>query len=286
MNKIKSLIYLILIALILVVVFSVFNSSSSPSDKPDIHYGTYKVDGENIILKDGIYEADIPGSSAKNTIKYFGNDAVVDLDKDGTEDLAFLITKQSGGSGVFYYLVAKLNKSSGSVGSEAVFIGDRIAPQTTSVDANNIIVVNYADRAQGESFATPPSVGKSLYLKLDLNTMQFGEVVKDFEGEADVNKMTLDMKKWVWKENDKFTITFKKDGTFSASTDCNGIGGEYTVKGSAISFKDMMSTLMYCEGSKESYFRDILTQANSFKFTSKGELIIDTGKTSSPLILN
>ena len=75
--------------------------------------------------------------------------------------------------------------ASGLVGSQGVLLGDRIAPQTTELRADGVVVVSYADRAPGESFATPPSVGKSIWLKLDPATLQFGEVVQDFEGEAD-----------------------------------------------------------------------------------------------------
>jgi len=45
-------------------------------------------------------------------------------------------------------------------------------------------VVNYAVRAPGEPMTARPSVGKSVWLKLDPQTMQFGEVVQNFEGES------------------------------------------------------------------------------------------------------
>ncbi len=113
-------------------------------------------------------------------------------------------------------------------------------------------------------------------------------VVDDFEGEADPSKMTLGMKTWRWIRSeyndgrvvtpnmaDKFNLTFNTDGTFGASTDCNGIGGNYTAKDGEISFSQMISTLMYCEGSQESEFRDSLANSTSYHFTSKGELILD-----------
>ncbi len=108
------------------------------------------------------------------------------------------------------------------------------------------------------------------------------------EGEADPKVMKLDMKTWVWqsalyndgttitpKSPEKFTLTFAKDGTFSASTDCNGVGGDYATAGNQIIFKDMMGTLMFCEGSQENDFKKILENSSSFFFTSKGELILE-----------
>lgn len=119
------------------------------------------------------------------------------------------------------------------------------------------------------------------------STEQKSEVVKDFEGEASPSVMKLDMKTWTWistayndgkiikpKLADKFKLTFKGK-TFSATTDCNGIGGEYTLSGNKITFEKMMSTLMYCEGSQEIDFSKGLTQASSYHFTSKGELVFD-----------
>ncbi len=120
-------------------------------------------------------------------------------------------------------------------------------------------------------------------------------VVKDFEGEADSAKMTLGMKTWNWvntKYSDdkvvkplvvnKFAITFNKDNTFSATTDCNNMGGGYIIKGNKITFDDkMFSTKMYCENSQEDDFTKMLIQTEGFLFTSKGELVLtmklDTG---------
>lgn len=73
----------------------------------------------------------------------------------------------------------------------------------------------------------------------------------------------------------KFTLAFKKDGTFSGTTDCNRVGGSYEVNGNKITFENMMSTLMYCEGSQESDFTKMLGETESYLFTSKGELILN-----------
>lgn len=264
--------------------------------KKDCKNTTYSIAGQQITLKNGFSQIEAaPGSASKITTQYFGNEVKRDFDGDGREDIFFLLTQNTGGSGTFYYAVAALNKESGYIGSDAVFLGDRIAPQSTTFGENNIVIVNYADRAQGESFSVAPSIGKSIWLKLDTNTMKIGEVAQNFEGEADTSKMNITMKTWNWikitqknaadivpiKQN-VFKITFKKDGTFGASTDCNGVGGEYkTAAGGKISLDRMISTLMYCEGSQEAVFRDALGRAATYEFTSRGELVLtlkDSGK--------
>lgn len=254
---------------------------------------TYIIAGKPVTLINGHAEiAAAPGSASKISTDYFGNEVMLDLNEDGREDIVFLLTQQTGGSGTFYYVVAALNTTNGYTGSHAVLLGDRVAPQTTELSRNpshkNVIVVNYADRAPGESFAVRPSIGKSIWLKFDPATMQFGEVVQDFEGEADPARITLGMQTWTWistlYSNDKtvtpkkeklFTLTFKKDGSFSATTDCNSMSGVYSIKGNKISFNDVASTLMYCDGSQEGEFAKMLQEVQSYHFTSKGELIFD-----------
>lgn len=253
----------------------------------DPHDATYTINEEEIVLANGTYSASLPNSSVVTTTTYFGNDVKGDFDQDGTQDLAFLVTQTNGGSGTFYYVVANLNKPNGPIGSYGVLLGDRIAPQSTSLGANNTIVVSYADRKPGEPFTATPSVGKSIVLKFDPMTNQFGEVVQNFEGEASPSVMKLDMKTWSWvntqysdgkvitpKKADTFKLTFKGK-TFSTATDCNGIGGEFSTNGSAIKFDKMMSTLMYCEGSQEADFSKALSSVSSYHFTSKGELVFD-----------
>ncbi len=285
MKKIIILLVVIVVASSFYFVFSK-KQSAVVNDYKNIEY-TFS--GQPIKLVNGVSEVPVAtGSASKIVTKYFGNEVKKDIDGDGREDIVFLMTQNSGGSGTFFYAVGALNKENGYVGTHAVFIGDRIAPQTTESGTGKIVVINYADRAPGEPFTANPTQGKSLQILLDPATLQFGEVVQNFEGEADPSKMTLTMKKWSWikttlndgriispKITNKFTLEFKSDKTFSASTDCNGVGGEYSTNAGKISFTSMMSTLMYCEGSQEAEFRKFLEDSTGFHFTSKGELVLD-----------
>jgi heat shock protein HslJ len=283
----------ILILIIAVVVFSyiVYRSMYPVSVKveqvADHKNSTYIIDGVVTKLTDGrsVVVTD-PVLEISVTTQSVGIEALGDFDKDGREDVAFVVTQDTGGSGTFYYLLAALNKESGYVGSDSFLLGDRILPQNI-VTNGNIITVNYTDRKPTEDFTVAPSVPKNVSLIVDPTTLKFGQVVDDFEGEADPSRMTLTMKSWNWigtyygdgrivepRLQNKFTLVFKEDSSFSVQTDCNGIGGEYTVKDSVIILERMMSTLMYCEGSKESEFSQALNQVNTYKFTSKGYLLL------------
>ncbi len=296
-NMKKTLIWIGIILVVLIVGFYAFNSyiynekqgdqipAASPKD------ATYVIDGKVVKLTNGRAETEAaPNSASKIVTTYFGNEVKTDFDKDGREDVAFILTQETGGSGVFYYVVAALNKETGYEGSQGLLLGDRIAPQRTELSTSSLVVVSYADRKPGEDFSVQPSVVKSIQLLLDTQSMQFGEVVKDFEGEADPSRMSLGMKSWRWisvnynggkvvkpRQSQAFNIGFKNDGTFSATTDCNQLAGKYVAdKGKgAIKFSDMISTKMFCEGSQEGEFQKVLEQSAVYSFSSKGELILD-----------
>jgi heat shock protein HslJ len=100
--------------------------------------------------------------------------------------------------------------------------------------------------------------------------------------------MTLGMKSWVWfnvryddgheilpKQANAFTLTFGADGQFSASTDCNRIGGTYSAVDDQLTFSGIFATEMFCEGSQESDFSAVLTHAARYRFTTRGQLILE-----------
>ncbi|MES2437406.1 MAG: META domain-containing protein [Patescibacteria group bacterium] len=302
----KTLIILVGILILCITGFYVLNSyiynekqgDQAPAPVASHKDATYVIDGKVVMLKDGKVEVEAaPGSSSKIVTQYFGNEVKADFDNDGREDVAFILTQQTGGSGTFYYVVAALNKVNGYEGSQGLLLGDRIAPQTTEINEKKLVVVNYSDRRPGEDFSVKPSVGKSIQLLLDVNSMQFGEVAKDFEGEADPKVMNLGMKSWTWinvtysdgtvikpKQTLAFTLEFNGDETFSATTDCNRFAGKVVTKNGSIDFSDIISTKMYCEGSQETDFHKVLDRAAGYLFTSKGELVLDLERDSGSAI--
>jgi len=167
------------------------NQAQGQAAVPGTEYrnAEYVIEGQRIKLADGLAEAETsPGSASRIVTRYFGNELKTDLNGDGREDVVFLLTQQRGGSGTFFYAVAALNTEAGYRGSDGYPLGDRIAPQTTVMSRNprhkNVVVVNYGDRRPDEPMTAQPSVGKSVYLKLDAETVRWGIVVPDFEGES------------------------------------------------------------------------------------------------------
>ncbi len=118
--------------------------------------------------------------------------------------------------------------------------------------------------------------------------IMFGVGLYRFNTDNDIQAMTLGMKTWEWENstynNDteikplvekKFTLSFKDDKTFSATTDCNNMGGKYTINENQISFTKIFATEMYCENSQEADFTKMLSETQSYFFTPEGKLIFE-----------
>lgn len=169
MNK-KVGIFLVIIIVFFAVVFFVQKKvANTGTPQPiqalvDNKNLTYAIDGQSVRLVAGRAETpSAPGSASMTVTQYFGNEAIGDVNGDGMNDTAFLVTQNSGGSGTFFYVLVALKTATGYQGTNAVLLGDRIAPQTTEIK-NGEVVVNYADRNSGEPMTTRPSLGVTKYL--------------------------------------------------------------------------------------------------------------------------
>lgn len=304
MKKILTTFFLFILVIVGVLITGMykFNLTDGRDTIPevllsDVKNNTYNINGEIFTLKNGSTSKEIsPDSAIKYTVAIFGEPVYGDLNKDGVNDAAVLLVSNPGGSGIFYYAVLAIATGSTYTTTNTLLLGDRIAPQTIEIHEGRA-VFNYAVRKTTDPMTTQPSIGKSLWIHYDTKTGQIGEFVKDFEGEADTNKMSLNMKKWIWvktqmndgkittpKKADAFTLTFNKNGGLNVTTDCNSIGGKYTVKGNTLTFSQMMSTMMYCDGSQEQEFGGMLNEVGSYLFTNKGELILEIKMDSGTMI--
>lgn len=268
------------------------------TSKPDVRNMTYEVDGDFFIMQDGKAEKPNEGLDSVNTLQVFGGPVFEDVDKDGDTDAALWLVNDPGGTGTFYYAALVVNDNGTFKPTNSVFLGDRISPQSLDfIDGH--FVFNFMERGKDEPMSAEPTVAKSLWINYDAASMQIGEWVKDFEGDTNSSKADLLKKTWNWvsvlynddtkiepKAKDKFKVTFKDDNTFSASTDCNGIGGNYKVVDGKITFSDMLGTLMYCEGSQEADFRKVFEEAQSFFFDKDGRLVIELKFDSGSAIFN
>jgi hypothetical protein len=165
----KKIIFIVLVIIAAGIGYWLYQSK--PIIALDSRNCAYTVEGKNILLENGYAEEGITAdSAAKLTTTYFGNETMGDFNGDGLSDTVFLLTQNSGGSGTFYYAVVALGAENGCQGTNAILLGDRIAPQTTEF-RNGKIIVNYADRLSGQPMTADPSLGVSKYLKVENNAL-------------------------------------------------------------------------------------------------------------------
>lgn len=128
---------------------------------------SYIIENEPVTLINGKSELEAaPGSAMKITTMVFGQPVSGDLNADGRPDAALIIFQNPGGTGTFYYAAAAINTLNGAIGTNGIFLGDRIAPQNIEL-RNGQIIANYADRKPDEPFSAQPSVGVSKYIILN-----------------------------------------------------------------------------------------------------------------------
>ncbi len=98
----------------------------------------------------------------------------------------------------------------------------------------------------------------------------------------------LEAKNWTWlsvtyndgttiipKQSLAFTLDFNDDGTFSATTDCNRLAGQFIANKGAITFSNISATKMFCEASQEADYLKVLERSAGYLFTNRGELVLD-----------
>ncbi len=124
----------------------------------DYKNASYAIEGRSVTLASGIATIQEQEGGSVSEVRYFGNEVVADFNEDSYSDVAFILTQSGSGSGTFYYLVVALGDEKGYRGTNAMFLGDRIAPQTTEF-RDGVIVVNFADRGVGEPMTARPSIG-------------------------------------------------------------------------------------------------------------------------------
>lgn len=128
---------------------------------------TVTLDGQTFTLKDGAATVEAaPGSATKNTVRIVGEPVVGDATGEGEQDAALLLANDPGGSGTFYYAVLAVNHGGAYQATNAVPLGDRIAPKGIDFTDGHF-VYRFLDRKSGSSMATEPTVEENVKINID-----------------------------------------------------------------------------------------------------------------------
>jgi hypothetical protein len=163
---------ILLILIILGGLYFLFVRSDSGKDTAPVQTGNFPINPENatfsfddgsVTLSGGQGELegeDEEESEFKETIELLPENASGDLNADGKDDSVLLLARSGGGSGVFVYIAAYISGPVNYKGTNAIFIGDRISPETVSI-LNGVVTFKWLDRKLDEPFAAEPTVPMS-----------------------------------------------------------------------------------------------------------------------------
>ncbi len=168
----KKIIVIIVILIGAVVLFyTLRNNASNETGTPVVDKnGVFRPDPSNatftfydgpITLSAGRNEREIaPGSAFTEETILMDKFAYGDINADVKEDTILLLARYGAGSGTFIYVATFVSGPVTYRGSGAIYIGDRISPQSISINGG-IVTVEYLDREIDESLAVEPTVPTS-----------------------------------------------------------------------------------------------------------------------------
>lgn len=158
-------------------------SAPSPTQPPavlneaQLQNATYAgIYDQPVLLVNGTYEGEpfVEGGMARPVVIYSGVRTSGDLDGDGAQDAAVILSENSGGSGMFTYLAALFNQDGQPVNTDTVLLGDRVQVTRLSIE-NGVIVVEMLAAGPQDPLCCP-----SLPILLTF-ILQNGKLVKTTE---------------------------------------------------------------------------------------------------------
>ena len=144
------------------------SSAQAPADPAN---AGYYIDGIVYTLVNGELEQAIEDSTTVNKFKLLDFKASGDINKDGTDDVAVVVTNDAGGSGTFYYL-AIFTSGSSPVIENTSYLGDRIVVKDITF-TNNQFQVKYLDRDSEADMASDPTIEITGIAEMDAENTGF-----------------------------------------------------------------------------------------------------------------
>ncbi|MBX4195548.1 tetratricopeptide repeat protein [Candidatus Parcubacteria bacterium] len=137
---------------------------SKDTSRPDPSNATFDFEDGPITLKNGSASTELaPGSVLSLDTEITRDITYGDVNGDGKNDAALIILQSGGGSGMFVYIAAYVSGNVSYKGSNAILLGDRVSPQTVSINGDGIVTVKYLDRRSGEPLAAEPTIEVTKY---------------------------------------------------------------------------------------------------------------------------
>ena len=147
----KFLAILIILGMLLgLLIFAIPTSEKAATETPQDNTITGSLNDAEYKFEDDIASEDVLVLS----------ESTGDLNADGKQDRGVVLSVTGSGTGVFIYVAASVSGPVGYQGSNAVYLGDRVKPESISIK-NVILTVRYLGRSKDESFSDEPTVSMS-----------------------------------------------------------------------------------------------------------------------------
>jgi len=187
---------------------------------------------EPVILTDGKFEKSFEGQPF--TVEYIdGTELFADLDGDGVEDAIVFLIERGGGTAVFTYVAAQLNRDGQPVDAGAAMVEDRTQVRSISVQDGQV-VLDITTRGPGDGDCCPSHKTRKIY------TLEGGRLVEVPGEQQELVKISADDlngTSWTLVELDgntpvladsEVTISFL-NGELSGSGGCNSYTGSFSL---------------------------------------------------------
>ncbi len=249
--------------------------------------GNIRVQGiyeEPVLLSDGLYKGPpfVPGGSSRPSVSLIESLAASgDLNGDGSEDAAVLLIENSGGSGVFIYLVVVVQEDGNPVNIATVLIGDRVQLRKMTID-NGKIITDTLIPDTGRPITSPNLKLRTVY---ELRGSEL--VITDSEDQGLVSVDDIGNSSWRLAEPGpdpippavNITATFI-EGRISGFAGCNNYRARVEDRGAgALSIGPIAATRKMCPqpitAAEDTFLRQ-LESVSRFQF-SFGQLVLAFG---------
>jgi len=191
---------------------------------------------EPITLTEGSYEG-APfdkGGASRPTVQYVSDAELYgDLNGDGVQDAVVFLLENSGGSGVFTYVAAQLNRDGKPIDAGAVWVEDRIGVKSAAIEDGQVLL-DIIMQGPGDGACCGTHNAHKTY------ALQNGRVVDTTGKGGDLVKVSaadLDGTRWTLLELNEgqpapadagVTLSFGDD-QFSGSGGCNNYTGSFSL---------------------------------------------------------
>lgn len=247
---------------------------------------TYTISDVDFPMVDGTAQVSLGVTDMLSlSLSLFGEPVFADFNGDGREDSAYMLVYNGGGSGSFYYAVFAMQDLFGEyVPTNMILLGDRIAPQHVELSDGGAYFM-YAERATGESFTTPPSIARSLFVAYNKVTRTIESQNIPYVKKYDVTTMRLEDKKWMLaslvsekgkvtlpRASSTYSIVFDKGNQIHITTACNVVSATYELSGDYMQISGLAGMDDFCNGINEAEFNRSMKSIMHYGFTDDGAL--------------